>query len=66
MSTLSAMNTLYATHAKETPPAGLFDALRREWSYIKAARALNRLDDAALQDVGVPRGSIGDAVRHGR
>lgn len=46
--------------------AGLFAALRREWSYLLAGRAMNRLDDAALQDVGVARGSIDDVVRHGR
>lgn len=35
----------------------------RDWH---AARALGRIDDAGLKDIGVSRGNIGWSVRNGR
>lgn len=65
MTTLSFKHTI-SNSGSTGAVGGLFAAVRREWSYLVAGRALSRLDDAALNDVGVSRGSIDDAVRHGR
>lgn len=66
MTTLSFKHTVPTVSGSTGIVAGLFAAIRREWSYLMAGRALSRLDDAALNDVGVSRGSIEQAVRHGR
>lgn len=66
MTTMSLKHALPTTSRSADLGAGLLTVLRREWSYFKAAREMNRLDDAALSDVGVTRGSIDEAVRHGR
>lgn len=58
----------------ELPSLGAFDgALKRGLGELtaalarwRAARALGRLDDAGLKDIGVSRGGIEAAVRTGR
>jgi uncharacterized protein YjiS (DUF1127 family) len=40
--------------------------LRHEWEVRRASFALEALDDAMLHDVGIPRGDIDYAARHGR
>lgn len=48
-------------------------AIVRFWNYMQERRAIARatahlaeMDDRALQDIGLTRADIGDAVRHGR
>ena len=45
---------------------GLFGALLREIRIRRALRHVSALDDHALCDIGLSRGSVEDAVRHGR
>lgn len=44
----------------------LFLALMREIEIRRALRQVHALDDAALNDIGVSRGGIDNAVRRGR
>ena len=44
----------------------LLSGLAHEWALRRARRAMSRLDDALLHDIGVDRGDIDAAVRHGR
>jgi uncharacterized protein YjiS (DUF1127 family) len=41
-------------------------ALAREWRLRRELRALESLDSRALQDIGLGRGGLEGAVRHGR
>jgi uncharacterized protein YjiS (DUF1127 family) len=45
---------------------GLFGALLREIRIRRALRDVGTLDDNILCDIGLSRGGIEDAVRHGR
>lgn len=64
---MSTFTLISGRLAAETPrtidPLG---ALKREWVLWRARRALARLDDLALQDIGLARSEIDDAVRYGR
>lgn len=44
----------------------LFSRIVREIRVRRALREVGALDDAALVDIGLSRGGIEDAVRHGR
>jgi uncharacterized protein YjiS (DUF1127 family) len=44
----------------------IFEALVREYRVWQAMREVGTLDDGALHDIGIDRGSIEDAVRCGR
>ena len=44
----------------------LLGAVVREIHLRRALREVGALDDAALLDMGISRGGIEDAVRHGR
>lgn len=46
--------------------AQLWVALRRERAIARAAAKLSTLSDRELRDIGIKRGSIAFAVRHGR
>ena len=52
--------------AKPSRIEGLFRSLLREIRIRRALREIGTLDDAALFDIGLSRGGIEDAVRHGR
>ncbi len=43
-----------------------FAAIAREVRLRRDLRNLQRLDDVMLQDIGLGRGELEDAVRHGR
>jgi uncharacterized protein YjiS (DUF1127 family) len=45
---------------------GVFIAIAREIRLRRDLRNLQRLDDAMLRDIGLGRGELEDAVRHGR
>jgi uncharacterized protein YjiS (DUF1127 family) len=45
---------------------GLVGAIVREIQLRRTMREVGALDDAALVDMGISRGGIEDAVRHGR
>ena len=45
---------------------GLFGALLREIRIRRALRDVSTLDDSMLCDIGLSRGGIEEAVRHGR
>jgi len=45
---------------------GLFGALLREIRIRRALRHVSTLDDATLSDIGLSRGGVEEAVRHGR
>ena len=44
----------------------VFRAIAREIRIRRALRAVGTLDDNALCDIGLCRGGIEDAIRHGR
>lgn len=46
--------------------ADLLSRLTVEWRLRREIRSLEGFDDTMLQDIGVSRGGIEDAVRHGR
>jgi uncharacterized protein YjiS (DUF1127 family) len=46
--------------------AGALARLMHEWTLRQALHAMGKLDDAALHDLGVDRGDLEAAVRHGR
>ena len=52
--------------AKPNLLAQLATNLLREWRTRRDLRALERLDDRALRDIGIGPGGLEDAVRHGR
>jgi len=55
-----------ASVAKPSGIRGLFGALAREIRIRRALRDVSSLDDNILCDIGLSRGGIEDAVRHGR
>ncbi len=52
--------------AKPSRIRTFLEALRREIRIRRALRHVSALDDHALCDIGLSRGSVEDAVRHGR
>jgi uncharacterized protein YjiS (DUF1127 family) len=54
------------TSRKPNPVLGLVGAILREIRLRRALRDVGALDDSALVDMGISRGGIEDAVRHGR
>lgn len=46
--------------------AGVLATAASEWQARRDMRALGGFDDAMLHDLGMDRGAIEDAVRHGR
>jgi uncharacterized protein YjiS (DUF1127 family) len=54
------------THQKQGLIRGLVGAIVREIHLRRTMREVGALDDAALVDMGISRGGIEDAVRHGR
>ena len=52
--------------AKPSRIQSLVGALAREIRVRRALRDVASLDDAALCDIGLCRGGIEDAIRHGR
>ena len=55
-----------ATAAMPSRIRDLFGALLREIRIRRALRHVSTLDDNILCDIGLSRGGIEDAVRHGR
>jgi uncharacterized protein YjiS (DUF1127 family) len=57
-----------ASHAEKTPSAftGALQRFSRWRTNRRAIRTLSGLSDAMLSDMGLTRGMIGGAVRHGR
>lgn len=45
---------------------GMFGALLREIRIRRALRDVSTLDDSMLCDIGLSRGGVEEAVRHGR
>jgi len=68
MTSLSAAfhQTVAPASARPSRLLGLFAALAREIRIRRALRDVSALDEAALYDIGLSRGGIEDAVRHGR
>jgi uncharacterized protein YjiS (DUF1127 family) len=58
--------TSEAASGKPSRIRGLFGALAREIRIRRALREVGTLDDNILCDIGLSRGGIEDAVRHGR
>ena len=60
------MSTVF--HAERAPSAlaGAVQRFNRWRANRRAIRTLSYLSDADLRDMGLTRGMIGDAVRHGR
>ena len=58
--------TSEASASKPSRIRGLFEALAREIRIRRALRDVSSLDDNILCDIGLSRGGIEDAVRHGR
>jgi len=58
--------TCQETRAKPSRFKGFLSSVLREIQLRRAMREIGALDDAALLDMGIGRGSIEDAVRHGR
>jgi uncharacterized protein YjiS (DUF1127 family) len=54
------------TAAGPSRVGGLFGALLREIRIRRALRHVSTLDDAMLCDIGLSRGGLEEAVRHGR
>ena len=54
------------THQKHGFIRSLIVAVVREIHLRRTMREVGTLDDAALVDMGISRGGIEDAVRHGR
>jgi uncharacterized protein YjiS (DUF1127 family) len=54
------------TGQKPNAIRGLFGAIVKEIRLRRALREVGALDDSALVDMGISRGGIEDAVRHGR
>ncbi|HYF54822.1 MAG TPA: DUF1127 domain-containing protein [Salinarimonas sp.] len=68
------MALIISTRAASVAPAlralaafrAFADGVAREVQVLRDLRALQALDDHRLHDIGLDRGSIEDAVRHGR
>ncbi len=58
--------TSRTTAAGPSRIGGLFGALLREIRIRRALRHVSTLDDAMLCDIGLSRGGLEEAVRHGR
>ncbi|MGO4386685.1 DUF1127 domain-containing protein [Microvirga sp. 2YAF29] len=58
--------TVEQTSQKQGLIRGLVAAIVKEIHLRRALRDVGALDDAALIDMGISRGGIEDAVRHGR
>ena len=58
--------TSEAASGKPSRIRGLFGALLREIRIRRALRHVSTLDDAMLCDIGLSRGGLEEAVRHGR
>jgi uncharacterized protein YjiS (DUF1127 family) len=54
------------TAAGPSRVGALFGALLREIRIRRALRHVSTLDDAMLCDIGLSRGGVEEAVRHGR
>ena len=54
------------THAALDHLGSLVRGLAAEWKVRRAIAAARGFDDAMLHDIGMDRGAIEDAVRHGR
>ena len=68
MSSLSSAFEWNTEQTSRKPNAilGLVGAIVREIRLRRALRDVGALDDSALLDMGISRGGIEDAVRHGR
>ena len=58
--------TRYSTEQPPSLLARLLAAIAREVRLRRDMRALAELDDAGLHDIGLSRGEVEHAVRHGR
>lgn len=68
---LASVSSLYAASPPARPPAvqrlrSAFRQLLAEWRVQRDLRQLAELDSYILKDIGIGRGGLEDAVRHGR
>lgn len=68
---MSSLTTTFEWTSEQAPQKhglirNLVGAVLREIHLRRALRDVGALDDAALLDMGISRGGIEDAIRHGR